>query len=80
MIDRLLVSAFGGRFPDRVVCDANGRGKRGAILAVTQPNLPHFYLMNHLSQALTVRVDEWRKARYECLDFPSIGEILDFAL
>ena len=36
--------------------------------------------MNHLFQALTVRVDEWRKARYECPDFPAIGEILDFAL
>ncbi|MDI1244055.1 MAG: DEAD/DEAH box helicase family protein [Rhodoferax sp.] len=29
---------------------------------------------------MTVRVDEWRKARYECPDFPAIGEILDFAL
>lgn len=36
--------------------------------------------MNHLFQALTVRVDEWRKTRYECPDFPAIGEILDFAL
>ncbi|WP_080898450.1 DEAD/DEAH box helicase family protein [Variovorax paradoxus] len=36
--------------------------------------------MNHLFQALTVRVDEWRKARYECPDFPAIGEILDFAM
>ncbi len=36
--------------------------------------------MNHLFQALSVRVDEWRKARYECPDFPAIGEILDFAL
>ena len=36
--------------------------------------------MNHLFQALTVRVDDWRKARYECPDFPAIGEILDFAL
>ena len=36
--------------------------------------------MNHLFQALTVRVDEWHKARYECPDFPAIGEILDFAL
>ena len=39
-----------------------------------------FSPMNHLFQALTVRVDEWRKARYECPDFPAIGEILDFAL
>ena len=39
-----------------------------------------FYPMNHLFQALAVRVDEWRKARYECPDFPTIGEILDFAL
>lgn len=36
--------------------------------------------MNHLFQALSVQVDEWRKARYECADFPAIGEILDFAL
>lgn len=36
--------------------------------------------MNHLFQALAVRVDEWRKARYVCQDFPAIGEILDFAL
>jgi type III restriction enzyme len=36
--------------------------------------------MNHLFQALSIRVDEWRKARYECPDFPAISEILDFAL
>jgi type III restriction enzyme len=36
--------------------------------------------MNHLFQALSARVDEWRKARYECADFPAIGEILDLAL
>ena len=36
--------------------------------------------MNHLFQALSVRVDEWRKARYECPDFPAMGEILDFAM
>lgn len=36
--------------------------------------------MNHLFQALAVRVSEWRKTRYECQDFPAIGEILDFAL
>lgn len=36
--------------------------------------------MNHLFQALAVRVDEWRENRYECQDFPAIGEILDFAL
>jgi hypothetical protein len=36
--------------------------------------------MNHLFQALTVRVDEWRKARYDCPGFPAIGEVLDFAL
>ena len=57
-----------------------GKPKRGAILAAIQPKFPHLYLMNHLFQALTVRVDEWRKARYECPDFSAIGEILDFAL
>jgi type III restriction enzyme len=36
--------------------------------------------MNHLFQALSARVDEWRKVRYECADFPAISEILDFAL
>lgn len=36
--------------------------------------------MNHLFQALSVRVDAWRAARYDCPDFPAIGEILDFAL
>jgi len=36
--------------------------------------------MNDLFQALAVRVDEWRENRYECQDFPAIGEILDFAL
>jgi type III restriction enzyme len=57
-----------------------GDPKRGAILAATQPKFRHLYLMNHLFQALTVLVDEWRKARYECPEFPAIGEILDFAL
>lgn len=36
--------------------------------------------MNHLFQALSGRVDAWRTARYDCPDFPAIGEILDFAL
>lgn len=36
--------------------------------------------MSHLFQALTERVDAWRAARYDCPDFPAIGEILDFAL
>jgi len=36
--------------------------------------------MTHLFQTLSIRVDEWRKARYACPDFPAIGEILDFAL
>lgn len=36
--------------------------------------------MNHLFQALSVRVDEWRQARYACSDFPAISEILEFAL
>ncbi len=36
--------------------------------------------MNHLFQALAERVDAWRAARYECADFPTIGEVLDFAL
>lgn len=36
--------------------------------------------MNHLFQALSERVDAWRAARYDCPDFPAIGEILDFAL
>jgi hypothetical protein len=33
-----------------------------------------------LFQALAERVDAWRAARYDCADFPTIGEILDFAL
>lgn len=36
--------------------------------------------MNLLFQALAERVDAWRAARYDCADFPTIGEILDFAL
>ena len=36
--------------------------------------------MNHLFQALSARVDVWRKDRYVCPDYPAIGEILDFAL
>ena len=36
--------------------------------------------MNHLFQALSERVDAWRAARYDCPNFPAIGEILDFAL
>ena len=36
--------------------------------------------MNHLFQALSARVDEWRQSRYACPDFQAIAEILDFAL
>lgn len=36
--------------------------------------------MNHLFQALSARVDEWRQSRYACPDYPAIAEILDFAL
>ena len=36
--------------------------------------------MNHLFQALAIKVDGWREARYDCPDFPAIGEILDFAV
>lgn len=36
--------------------------------------------MSHLFQALAERVDALRAARYDCPDFPAIGEILDFAL
>lgn len=36
--------------------------------------------MNHLFQALSIHVDQWRKTRYECINFPAITEILEFAL
>jgi hypothetical protein len=36
--------------------------------------------MSHLFQALAECVDAWRAARYDCPDFPAIGEILDFAV
>lgn len=35
--------------------------------------------MNHLFQALFIRVSEWRKARHK-YHFPAIGQILDLAL
>jgi len=43
-------------------------------------NEPATAPMNHLFQALSVRVDEWCLARYACPDFPAISEILDYAL
>lgn len=36
--------------------------------------------MSHLFKALSIKVDEWRTSKYECQEFPAIGEILDFAL
>jgi hypothetical protein len=36
--------------------------------------------MSHLFQALSIKVDEWRTARYECPEFTAISEILDFAV
>ena len=36
--------------------------------------------MNHLFEAIAIRVDTWRAARYPCVAYPAIQEILDFAL
>ena len=36
--------------------------------------------MNHLFEAVAVRVDAWRTARYACVDYPAIQEILAFAM
>lgn len=36
--------------------------------------------MSHLFQALAARVDVWRSARYESVNFPAIREILDYAV
>ncbi len=36
--------------------------------------------MNHLFEAIAIRVDTWRTARYTCADYPAIQEILDFAV
>lgn len=36
--------------------------------------------MNHLFQAIASRVDAWRSSGYECVEYPAIIEILNFAL
>ena len=36
--------------------------------------------MSYLYQILTERVDEWRSSYYPCDDYPTVREILEFAI
>ncbi|MDP2785204.1 MAG: DEAD/DEAH box helicase family protein [Sulfurimicrobium sp.] len=36
--------------------------------------------MTSLFQSLAIQVDEWRQGKYPCIDYPSIREILEFAV